>query len=372
MKKFILAGTAITIAIGGFWATQAEADTFYGVLVPMTTPVTLSASESSLTIGTTLALTYGGGDGTGGYRFNNNSNGFCSISTTGVVTANFPGTCSFTVTRLATGKYLDTTSSALTLTALPEPDKSVISTPSPDPTPTQTPRATPSPTSTATSTPQVSPSPAATRIRTTTETVVKQPVQPPLKKISGLKASLASAGDTTTYKFTWGSDRAAISYSINMVTPEGKKNLSSATASVNLENLTPGTYSIEIQGIDATGKLSTPVLSKFTVPVPKVVKLTVSASLAKPSISSALSSSLDRFALQTTPGTAIAVAIEYSKSKANDANVKKLADLVKQYLAAKREGSKVSVTLTPVKESGSIAIIRGLGQRQSPTLLLRR
>lgn len=371
MKKVILLGAAITIAAGGLLATQAEADTFYGVLVPMTTPVTLTSTEVSLTIGTTTTLTYSGGDGTGGYRFNNNSNGFCSINSAGVVTANFPGNCSFTVTRLASGKYLDTTSSALSLTALPEPDKSVISTPSPDPTPTVAPRVTPTPTTSAT--PQASPAAVAPRERTTnTDTVIKVPVTIPLKKVAGVKAALTPSASGSTYKFTWAANPAAVSYSINIVTPDGKKTLASQSAFINLENLTPGSYSIEIQAIDSKGKLSTPALSKFAVPAPKVVKLTATASLSKPVITAALAASLDRFSLQTTSGRSIKLAIEYTKSKSNDVNVKKLADAIKKYLAVKREASPVTIAFTAVKESGSIAVIKGAGEKESPSLLLRR
>ena len=371
MKKVFLAGTAITLAAGGFWATQAEADTFYGVLVPMTTPVTLTSTEVSLTIGTTTTLSYGGGDGTGGYRFNNNSNGFCSITSTGVVTANFPGSCSFTVTRLASGKYLDTTSSALNLTALPEPDKSVISTPSPDPTPTVAPRVTPTPTTSAT--PQSSPAASVPRERSSTsDTVIKAAVTLPLKKVSGVKAALTPSLGGSTYKFTWAVNPAAVSYSINIITPEGKKTLTSKSPEINLENLIPGSYSIEIQAIDEKGKLSTPALSKFAVPAPKVVKLTSVASLSKPVVTASLAASLDRFSLQTTPGRSIKLVIEYSKSKSNDLNVKKLADAVTKYLAVKREGSPVAITFTPVKDGGAIAVIKGVGEKESSSLLLRR
>lgn len=370
MKKVLLAGAAITLATGGFLATQAKADTFYGVLVPMTTPVTLTSTEVSLTIGTTTTLTYSGGDGTGGYRFNNNSNGFCSINSAGVVTANFPGNCSFTVTRLASGKYLDTTSSALSLTALPEPDKSVISTPSPDPTPTVAPRVTPTPTTSPT--PQASPA-AVVRDRTgNSDTTIKAPVVIPLKKVSGVKAVLTPSRSGSTYKFTWAVNPAAVSYSINILTPEGKKTFTSQSPTINLENLIPGSYSIEIQAIDSKGKLSTPALSKFAVPAPKVVKLTAATSLTRPAISSSLAASLDRFSLQTTPGRTIKLEIEYTKSKSNDLNVKKLAELVKKYLAVKREASPVTIAFTAVQESGSIAVVNGVGEKESPTLLLRR
>jgi hypothetical protein len=347
----------------------------------MPTPVTLTSTVATLTIGTTTTLTSGGGDGTGGYRFNNLSNSFCSITTAGVVTANFPGSCSFTVTRLATGKYLDTTSSALNITALPEPDKSVISVPQPDPTPTPEARATPTPTATAT--PQSSPAPTATKkavpLRdavvidsSINDMTVKAPVTVPLKKVSGINAALTPTIGLSTYKFSWAVNPAAVSYSINLVTPEGKKALTSNTTSLSIDELGAGEYSIEIQAIDAKGKLSTPTISKFTISAPRTVKLAAPASLTKPVIDKALAASLDRFSLQTTLGTAMKLSIEYSKSKRNDSNVLKLSSVIEKYLADKREGSPIKITLSPVKNAGDIAVIRGVGEKKSPTLLLHR
>lgn len=372
MKKALLSITTLTLATVPFLPNQAQGDTFYGVLVPMPTPVTLSTSDASLTIGTTTTLTYGGGDGTGSYRFTNLSSDFCSISPSGVVTANFPGSCRFTVTRSATGNYLESTSSALNITALPEPDKSVISTPSPDPTPTARATATP------TATPQSSPAATATRVlispRETAEndTSVKAPVIAPLKKVSGIKAVLAPAIGNSTYKFSWENNQAAVSYSINLVTPQEKKAFTSDTASINLDELKPGTYTLEIQAIDSKGKLSTPVLSKFLISTPKIVKLTAATSLEKPEINKDLAASLDGFSLRTTPGTAMKLSIEYSKSKRNDSNVKKLSSAVEKYLADRRNSSALKVVLIPVKNSGDIAIIRGLGEKKSATVLVRR
>jgi len=369
MKKALLSIVTITSSAVLFLPNQAQGDTFYGVLVPMPTQVTLSSSEVSLTIGTTTALAYGGGDGTGAYRFNNLSSNFCSISPTGIVTANFSGNCRFTVTRSASGNYLESTSSALNITALPEPDKSVISTPSPDPT--ATPRATATPTPTAS--PQSSPAAVVTRVLISPpEAMEKAPVNVPLKKVSGINAVLAPTIGVSTYKFSWASNQAAVSYSINLVTPAGKKAFTSDTASINLDELKPGTYTLEIQAIDSRGKLSTPVLSKFSISAPKIVKLTAATSLVKPVINKELAALLDGFSLRTTPGTAMKLSIEYSKSKSNDANAKKLLSAVEKYLADKRNGSPLKIILITVKESGDIAVIRGLGEKKSATVLLRR
>lgn len=374
MKKATLSVVALTLATIPFLPIQAQGDTFYGVLVPMPTPVTLTSTEASLTIGTTTTLTSSGGDGTGSYRFNNLASSFCSISLSGVVSANFPGSCRFTVTRSATGNYLESTSTALNITALPEPDKSVISTPLPDPT--ATPRATATPTPTAS--PQSSPAAVVARVlispreTTANDTTVKVPASVPLKKVSGINAVLVPAIGVSTYKFSWASNQAAVSYSINLVTPEGKKAFTSDTASINLEKLDPGAYTLEIQAIDSKGKLSTPVLSKFSISVPKVVKLTAATSLVKPDINKELAASLDGFILRATPGTAMKLSIEYSKSKSNDSNVKKLLSAVEKYLADKRNNSPLKITLIPIKESSDIAVIRGLGEKKSATVLLRR
>jgi hypothetical protein len=204
------------------------------------------------------------------------------------------------------------------------------------------------------------------------DTQIKTPVIVPLKKVGSVKAGLVFTAGKPSYKFTWGANPAAISYSINIVTPDGKKSFTTKTTDLSLDNLVSGSYSIEIQAIDATGKLSTPSRSSFKIPAPKPVKLITTTSLSKPVINAALAASLDKFALQTTPGTPLAVTIEYSKSTSNDRNVKIFTDLIKKYLAEKREGSEITVGLTPVKGNGLLAIIKGLGEKKSASLTLRR
>jgi len=374
MKKAMFFIVGLTLGALPFIPNQAKGDTYFGVLVPMSTPVTLSSNEVSLTIGTSTTLAYSGGDGTGDYRLNNLSNGFCSITVTGVVTANFPGNCSFSVTRLASGKYLDATSPTISITALPEPDKSVISTPSPDPTATPS----PTPTATPTATPRPSPTAALTnslkpeREKIINDSTIKTPANVTLRKVTGVKAALAPSIGLSTYKFSWASNSAALSYSINLVTPQGKRAYTTETASINLEELNPGAYTLEIQAIDGKGKLSTPLLSKFSIPSPKVVKLAAATSLKNPAISKSLSVSLDRFILQTTPGTTMTLLIEYTKSKSNDVNAKKLSSIIEKYIKGKREGIPLKITFSLVEENGDVAAIKGLGEKRSPTLLIRR
>jgi hypothetical protein len=234
--------------------------------------------------------------------------------------------------------------------------------------------ATPSPTAT----PRPSPTAALTnsfkpdREKTINDTTMKTPGNVTLRKVTGVKAALAPSIGLSTYKFSWAPNSVALSYSINLVTPQGKKSFTTETTSINLEELSPGAYTLEIQAIDGNGKLSTPVLSKFSIPTPRIVKLTAATSLRNPVIDKSLSASLDRFIFQTTPGTAMKLLIEYSKSKSNDANVKKLSSMIEKYIAGKREGSPLKITLSPLEESRDVATIKGLGEKRSPTLLIRR
>ena len=333
----------------------------------MTTPVTLSAADSSLTIGTTTQLTPGGGDGTGGYRYNNNSGSFCSINSSGVVTANYPGSCSFTVTRLATGKYLDTTSSAVTITALPEPDKSVVSTPSPEPTVTATPRVI----VTATPTPSSSPAPLLSRSNSDGNSTKSDP-KPTFARISSLSGTLKNSGNDLGYKLEWNSDSNAKSYSINLLGPSIKKSYSSATSSVDINSLVPGNYTMEIQAIDAHGKLSKPTALSFIVPNPKKIQLRASVSLSRPILNGNLSDSLDGFVSSITRGMPVSVNIEYTKTIKNQVAVVKLKALVEKYLKDKLVGSAVTVSLVKVTDGGNSAYIRGIGAKASGSLLIRK
>lgn len=366
-KTLIVLWTALLATLVIFAITPSQADTFYGTLVPMSTPVTLSAADSSLLIGTTTQLTAGGGDGTGGYRFNNNSNGFCAVNSAGVVTANYPGNCSFTVTRLASGKYLDTTSNSVNITALPEPDKSVISTPSPEPTPSATPRVI----ITATPTPTSSPAPSQVMPRDNTSVVKAEP-KATLANISALTAKLSSVGKDFTYKFEWNIDANAKSYSINLTGNSLKKNFSSTVNAIDIDSLQPGNYTFAIQAIDYNGKLSKPTSAAFTVPTPRTVRLITTSSLAKPVINETLSKKLDQFVEATTLGFPVSINIEYTKSKKNQSAVLKLRQIIEKYLKDKLVGSTVTVTILAVSDSGDLATLNGSGLALSKTLLIRK
>lgn len=368
LRPFIGA-LALVIVVGNL-LQPAKADTFYGTLVPMTTAVTLSASVTELTIGTSTSLTYGGGDGTGGYRFNNSSTGFCSVSTNGIVSANYPGRCTFTVTRLASGKYIDTTSNSASIMALPEPDKSVISTPEPDPTPT--PRATRSATPTPTANPISAPAPVI--IRDSVNTPASKPLAIPLaKKITGLKAQLAQVPEGNAYKFIWNTDKQAVSYSITVATGNVRTNYESKVSSIEIKSLQTGNYTIEISAIDTKGKLSTPSRNKFTIAYPSTSLLTTIIPLNKPSISGKISVALDRFVSQATLGYPVNIAVEYPKGNKNSLiQAKSIADLVSKYLKDNKPGLVVEVSIKGIVGEWNFATVRGSAKKQRPTLLISR
>lgn len=46
--------------------------------------------------------------------------------------------------------------------------------------------------------------------------------------------------------------------------------------------------------------------------------------------------------------------------------------MIEKYIAGKREGSPLKITLSPLEESRDVATIKGLGEKRSPTLLIRR
>ena len=346
-------------------AGPTKADTFYGVLVPMSTPVTLSATVSSLTIGTTTTLTAGGGDGTGGYRFNNNSNGFCSINSSGVVTASFPGSCAFTVTRLATGKYLDTTSNSVTLTALPEPDKSVISTPSPEPTTSQSPRAVPSPTPTPTATRSASEMGSGTT-SSPSEVVYR------FKAITSIKARLNEAGKGVSYNFSWAPDPNVSSYSINFSSSNDKRSFTNTKNEISVDNLLTGAYTLTVQAINSVGKLSNIATFSFTITPPKSVKLLASTPIISKSVSQNLDKTLKYFLSRTSKGTSIRVSIEYKKSATNTQAANTVKNLVTKYLRDNQPSSDVEVLLKNVNQDAKLVVIRGLGNRLDQTLRVTR
>jgi predicted phage tail protein len=243
----------------------------------------------------------------------------------------------------------------------------VISTPSPDPTPSATPRvivtATPSPSSTPAA-PQIAP-------RDNLPATKAEP-KPTLANITGLSGTLVTTGKDLTYKFGWKIDLNARSYSINVSGASTKKSLTSSTNSIEIGALTPGNYTMVVQAIDGSGKLSKPTSLSFLIPAPKIVKFITTTSLSKPIIDSTLTKSLERFVSSTTLGFPVNLNIEYTKSRKNQIAVVKLQQLVEKYLKDNLVGSAVAVSLIPVSDSSDLATLSGTGSAISKTLLIRK
>jgi predicted phage tail protein len=196
--------------------------------------------------------------------------------------------------------------------------------------------------------------------------------KPTLANISALSGTLSAAGKDFSYKFGWNIDANAKSYSINLTGTALKKNFTSTVNSIEISTLEPGNYSMVIQAIDASGKLSKPTTLSFTIPAPKPVKLITTASLSKPVIDATLAKTLDRFVTATTLGLPVSLNIEYTKSKKNQLAVTKLKQLVEKYLKDKLVGSTVTVSLVTVSDSSDLATLKGVGSNVSKTLLIRK
>jgi len=119
-KRLILVGfTTSLIMVGSFLVSQfavvANAQSFFGVLAPQASEVTLVVSKSSITLLETAQATAGGGSGDGAYSFTSNTPSKCTISGTGVITPAATGSCSIFTTRGSSGTYLQRSSSVVTI-----------------------------------------------------------------------------------------------------------------------------------------------------------------------------------------------------------------------------------------------------------------
>jgi hypothetical protein len=119
-KRLILVGfTTSLIMVGSFLVSQfagvANAQSFFGVLAPQASEVTLVVSKSSITLLETAQATAGGGSGDGAYSFTSNTPSKCTISGTGVITPVATGGCSIFTTRGSSGTYLQRSSSVVTI-----------------------------------------------------------------------------------------------------------------------------------------------------------------------------------------------------------------------------------------------------------------
>ena len=119
-KRLIWVGiTTSAIVVGSFFVAQfsnvANAQSFFGVLAPQASEVTLVVSKSSITLLETAQATAGGGSGDGAYSFTSNTPSKCTISGTGLITPVAVGSCSIFTTRGSSGTYLQRSSSVVTI-----------------------------------------------------------------------------------------------------------------------------------------------------------------------------------------------------------------------------------------------------------------
>ena len=97
------------------FATVANAQSFFGVLSPQISEVTLTVSKVSITTAEIAQATAGGGSGDGAFTFTSNTPSKCTVSGTGVITPVAVGSCSFFATRASSGIYLQRSSSVVTI-----------------------------------------------------------------------------------------------------------------------------------------------------------------------------------------------------------------------------------------------------------------
>lgn len=348
-----------------------QADTFFGTLVPMTTPVVLTSPVTSLQIGLNTTLTASGGDGTGGYRFNNLSDGFCGITSLGVVNAIFPGRCSFTVTRVATGKYLDTTSNTVVITTVPEPDKSVISSPEPEITPTPTP--TPTTSATPTAIPRVSQNNSANTNNLDLDSNPKLMPSVTLRKPIGFQIKYGVENSKPGYILTWKTDSAAKAYSIYLNSDEEKFNLSVTSAAAFVPSVKKSTYKIEARSIDSKGQLSPIFTGSFSIPDPKPVYLRMIVDSKLISLSNSTKKSLENFAKSISISTPVKISVEYQRSDKNSrSETLATTKVMAKYLEDLIPGLRVTPNLILVSGKSSNIEIIGTGLRFSPRIFINR
>ena len=119
-KRLILtAFTTSLIFAGSFlvaqFATVAHAQSFFGVLSPQLSEVSLTVSKVSITTAEIAQATAAGGSGDGAFTFTSNTPSKCTVSGTGVITPVAVGSCSFFATRASSGIYLQRSSNVVTI-----------------------------------------------------------------------------------------------------------------------------------------------------------------------------------------------------------------------------------------------------------------
>ena len=119
-KRLILtAFTTSLIFTGSFlvaqFTTVAHAQSFFGVLSPQLSEVSLTVSKVSITTAEIAQATAAGGSGDGAFTFTSNTPSKCTVSGTGVITPVAVGSCSFFATRASSGIYLQRSSNIVTI-----------------------------------------------------------------------------------------------------------------------------------------------------------------------------------------------------------------------------------------------------------------
>ena len=119
-KRLILVGfTTSLIMVGSFLVSQfavvANAQSFFGVLAPQSSEVTLGISKTSFTTLETAQAIAGGGSGDGTYSFTSTTPATCTISSSGLISPVAIGNCSIFATRASSGTFLQRSSNISTL-----------------------------------------------------------------------------------------------------------------------------------------------------------------------------------------------------------------------------------------------------------------
>lgn len=119
-KRLILVGfTTSLIMVGSFLVSQfvvvANAQSFFGVLAPQSSAVTLGISKTSFTTLETAQAVAGGGSGDGTYSFTSTTPATCTISSSGLISPVAIGSCSLFATRASSGTFLQRSSNISTL-----------------------------------------------------------------------------------------------------------------------------------------------------------------------------------------------------------------------------------------------------------------
>jgi hypothetical protein len=98
-------------------APSAQAESFFGVLAPQSSPVNISLSRTTIKLNESATASATGGSGDGAYSFSTTTPAKCSVnSTSGVITPIATGSCSILATRASSGTFLQRISAPAVLT----------------------------------------------------------------------------------------------------------------------------------------------------------------------------------------------------------------------------------------------------------------